>query len=126
MRCPYRSRAFNSQCELEHGHQALCSSEGDGFSGGWTGQRGFRLALLEEPAAEGRLMETCVVCGKHRQVYKGSRLPCHAACLLTHEEQDRLLDEIKSAVKQAGELGVEVSVIRASHKAAQKRRSRGA
>ncbi len=34
-RCPFHSRAWGCQCELEAGHEGSCVSAGDGFAGGW-------------------------------------------------------------------------------------------
>lgn len=35
LRCPYFSRAYLVQCDLEPGHDGPCASEGDCFRGGW-------------------------------------------------------------------------------------------
>lgn len=82
---------------------------------------GWRMALVD-PAPSARY-ETCVVCGKARQVYRGSRLPCHAACLFTEALQDELLDSPDSPGTQARKLGVTRAIIMASYAAARRRRA---
>lgn len=46
-RCPFHSRAQGYRCELEAGHEGICSNGGDGFVGGW-------FPPPEEPAVTGR------------------------------------------------------------------------
>ena len=65
----------------------------------------------------------CAVCDEPWRPWAGSRLPCHARCFLSPEEQESLLDERARIAEQAERLGVTIGVIRASHFAALKRRA---
>lgn len=63
----------------------------------------------------------CPVCGQLFRPWAGSYLPCHARCLMTEEEQDAMLYSNKSNKQLSQELGVTLSVIRASINQARQR-----
>lgn len=83
----------------------------------------FRAPLRFAPWPNGpHTSRKCVVCGELWLPWKGSRLTCHARCLLTEPAQLALLDDPRSNEKIAEDLGVTTAVVRASIFAARKLR----
>lgn len=84
-----------------------------------------RMALRDTPWPSTGQFIACPVCGESWRPWCGSRLPCHAKCVLTEAAQDALLDEYGvTQAEQAALLGVSVPVIRASVAAALRRRGK--
>jgi len=82
------------------------------------------LPLRKEPWGPGpHPRRRCPVCGRSWWPWAGSFLPCHGRCLFTSEEQDALLDDHRTESQLAADIGVTVSVLRASLTAARKRRA---
>lgn len=84
--------------------------------------------LAEHPFEEPGGWTDCPVCGGRWRAATGSRLRCHARCLFTPEDQDRLLDyseppDPHSISEIAEETGLKVGIVRATLRAAVKRRT---
>ena len=81
------------------------------------------LPLREEPWPAGpHPFRPCPICGVAWRPWAFSRLPCHARCILSPEDQDALLAENVTERIQAERLGVSTSVIRSNLAAARKRK----
>lgn len=74
----------------------------------------FRLPLRDTPWGTGEPVRPCPVCGKGWSPWCGSRLPCHARCLLADEGAIQLYEEPLTITQQMAKYDLSPSVVRAS------------
>lgn len=64
----------------------------------------------------------CPVCEEPWHPWAMSRLPCHARCLFTEQEQDAILNDSRRLVDIAAALRVSINTVRAAERMAWLRR----